>query len=517
MRGISRIIAALLTIGAATWTLAQEPFTLTVIHTNDLHAHVEPVKVGDKMLGGYARLASVVLSLRENAVNPIVLNAGDTFQGTLFFHEYDGLADLAILNLIGNQAAAVGNHEFDKGLAPLIEYARNARFPLLAANLDTSKLPELAAVVKKSTAIEVGGQRIGVIGCVPDELLSIIGPIQGLGVLDFDKSIQAEANALTKQGIDKIILLSHGGYSRELEFAKKAKNIDIVVGGHSHSLLGTFDMPGLEESRGPYPTVVTDADGHTTLVVQAWEWGKVVGNLAVTFDAKGRVESWKGEPVVVDETFPENPYVASLIEAFRKPIEALKSKPIAELKNDLTQRWSAEDGEGLMGNVIADAVLAKTQPLGAVAAFWNSGGVRGPLAAGTVSYGDLVSVTPFGNTLVVLELSGTELMAAIEEGLLNGGMLLPSKGFSYTFDPSAPPGSRLKSASLNGDAIAPNRIYKVALSNFTAEGGDNHLVLKNAKGTRIDTGFIDLDALIEYMRKNSPLTAKPEGRIKTTR
>lgn len=488
---------------------------MTVLHTNDLHAHVEPVVVRGKSVGGYARQASVILKLREESINPILLNAGDTFQGTLYFNEYEGLADLAVMNLLGYQAMALGNHEFDMGIGPITTFAKHARFPLLAANLDLSKEPELEKLVKKSTVIEVAGERVGLIGCVPDELMQIILPIPTIKVLDFQKSIQTEADNLKKQGINKIILLSHAGIEREIAFSNKFKNIDLIVGGHSHTLLGDIDIPGFTGSRGSYPYVGKDANNEPILVVQAWEWGKVVGKIELEFDAKGILTAWKGEPVLVDDSYPENPFVAALIAAFEKPINIKKNTPIAKLENDLSQRWDQKTGEGLMGSVIADAVLAKTKGLGSVAAFWNSGGVRAPLQAGQINYGSLVEVCPFGNTLVVIDLTGKEIMDSIELGLMGGGMLLPSRGFSYTFNPSAAAGSRLISASLNGQAVVPTRTYKITVSNFTAGGGDGHEVLKNAKGTRIDTGFIDLEALIEYFKANNPLKIGNEGRIKT--
>ncbi|QYK52367.1 MAG: 5'-nucleotidase C-terminal domain-containing protein [Fimbriimonadaceae bacterium] len=509
------VIGGLASLAVLGWA-QEKSFTMTVLHTNDLHSHIEPVVVKGKSVGGYARQASVILKLREESVNPVLFNAGDVFQGTLYFNEYDGLADLAFMNLVGYQAMAVGNHEFDKGIATLTNFARLARFPLLAANLDLSKEPELEKYVKKSTVMEVGGEKIGLIGCVPDELMQVILPIPTIRVLDFQKSIQTEADNLKKQGINKIFLLSHAGIEREIAFSSKFKNIDMIIGGHSHSLLGEVDIPGFTGSRGAYPYVGKDANNEPILVVSAWEWGKVVGKIELEFNEKGVLTKWQGGPVLVDDTWPENPFVASLVAAFEKPINVKKNTPIAKLENDLSQRWDFDSGEGLMGNVIADAVLAKTKGLGSVAAFWNAGGVRSSLSAGQINYGSLVEVCPFGNTLVVIDLTGKEIMDSIELGLLGGGMLLPSKGFSYTFDPAAAPGQRLKSASLNGQAIVPTRTYKVTVSNFTVGGGDGHEVLKNAKGTRIDTGFIDLEALIEYFQSNTPVKMTNEGRIKTT-
>jgi 5'-nucleotidase / UDP-sugar diphosphatase len=511
-RFASLLFGALLasTIAIAQQNPPAENFTITVLHTNDLHAHVEPVTVRGKSIGGYARQASILIDRREKTINPLILNAGDVFQGTLYFNEYEGLADLSFMNLIGYQAMAVGNHEFDRGVQPLITFANLARFPVIATNLDVSKLPDLAQAIKKSAVIEVAGQKIGIVASVPDNLLEMILPVPGVAVLDYQKSIQAEVDSLTKQGINKIILLSHGGFDLDTAMAPKFRHIDLVVGGHSHTLLGTLNIPDIADSRGEYPTVSKDANGNPTLIVQAWEWGKVVGEIEVTFDPKGIAQSWRGNPILVDDTWPENPYVATMLAAFKKPIEAMMKKPVAELKTDLAQRMTP-GVEPTMGYVIADAALSKTAKLGAQIAFWNSGGVRAPITAGTVTYGQLAEVCPFGNQLVVLTLTGQELLGAIQHGVNRGGMLLPSRGFVYTIE-----GDKLISATFNGNPIDPTKSYKVTFSNFTSGGGDGHEILKNAKGQRIETGFVDLEALIEYFEQNNPLTFS-DSRIKTAR
>lgn len=491
-------------------------FKLTVLHTNDMHAHVEPVKVKGKSVGGYARQATAIIQTRAESVNPILLNAGDTFQGTLFFNTYEGLADLAFMNLVGYQAMAVGNHEFDRGPQALADFTRLARFPVLSANVDVSNEPKLATLIKPTTILEVDGQKIGIVGATTPDLPNISSPGDLVKMKDYVKSVQAAVDSLQDQGVNKIILLSHTGYSEDLAFAKKLRGIDVVVGGHSHSLLGQVEIPDFTGSQGDYPTLTNDAAGKRVVVVQAWEWGKVLGKIEFEFDDKGEVLNFVGAPVLIDDSWPENPHVAAMMEAFNKPIQAAKTKPIGELTTDLTQRFSEKDGEGLMGNVIADAMFEATAKTGSQVAFWNAGGVRSPLTAGKITYGQLIEVCPFGNTLVVMDLTGAEIIGALEQGLESGGgMLLPSESFTYTFDPKAPNGSRVKEATLNRKPLEPATVYKVTVSNFTAGGGDSHFVLKAAKGKRIETGFVDIDALIEYFTKHVPVSASRGPRIKT--
>lgn len=497
-----------------------QPLEVTIIHTNDLHAKIEPTTRGNSSLGGYARKATVIQRLRESSPNPIVLNAGDTFQGTLYFNVYEGLADLAIMNYIGYHAMAVGNHEFDKGPAPLERFARLAKFPVIAANLDLTDEPSLRDLIPPHTTIEIGGQRVGVIGLVTNDTPNISAPGDTVRFLPYVESVERSVRALRAEGVDKFILLTHIGYEADLELARELRDIGVIVGGHSHTVLGPR-VDGLAPPRGPYPTVVRNAAGDTTLVVQAGDWGRLVGHLRVQFDADGRVAGWSGSPVAVDQDVPPDPVVESMVQAFAAPIAAKAAEVIGSTETGLN-RDREGSGEHTMGNVIADAMLAATRRAGAVIALMNAGGVRANIAPGNITYGDAITVQPFNNTLVVLELTGAELKAALEHGLArapeySGAFLHISAGSRIVFDVSRPAGNRIVELVIDGEPWAAERTYKVCTNNFTASGGDFHEVLKNAPGTRLDTGLLDVDALIEYIQANSPLNRQIEGRIRLVR
>lgn len=496
------LVGAMVALVASAWCQS----VVTFIHTNDLHAHADSTKVKGTPLGGYARQASLLISLRDQETNPVFLNAGDTFQGTLYFNVYEGLADLQFLNLMGFQAAAVGNHEFDRGPGPLSTFAKNARFPLLAANLDVSEEPLLKDWVKPSTVVMAGDQKLGVIGAITPDVLNISSPGKNVHLKDLRASIQAEVDKFQRQGIRKIVLLSHCGYDLEKELARTVTGLDVIVGGHSHTLLGDPKVKDVK-GEGAYPTVVKTPDGRTVLVVQAWEWGKVVGRLRVEFDANDEVKAWDGAPIPVTADIPENPAVTSLYQAFNRPIYQLRGTQVGSSNVALDRAPNAE-GESLMGNVVADAMLAATAKYGTVAAFTNAGGVRSSLPEGTLTYGQLIEVTPFGNTLVVLDLTGRELILALGENLASG-RLYPSRGTSYTVR-----GDGVDQVMVAGQPVDPDKVYTVAFNSFTAGGGDKHAVLAAAKGKRVDTGIVDLDALIAYFKASSPVRARYEGRIR---
>lgn len=492
--------------------------TVTILHTNDVHSHAEPVTIGGAEYGGYARHVSLVRRFRETDPNPILVSAGDLFQGTLYFRTYDGLADLFFHRLIGYDAIALGNHEFDLGPAALGSLLDGMGTPILAANLDVSAEPGLAAVVKPHTVLEVGGTRIGLIGAMTPDLPTISNIGETVRMLDLVASIQKSVDALLAEGVDKIVLVAHVGYLPELELAGKVRGLDVIVGGHSHTFLGEIGIPGMLPSLGPYPTVVEHEDGERTLLVTAGCWGVVLGRIQVVFDQEGRVLEWlEARPVVADASVPEDEVALAALRAFGRPIEAAKAREVYRSETGIETGGPAMFvGESPMANTIADAMLEAGRKAGATLAIMNAGGVRSPLPAGSVSYARAVEILPFANTLVLLDLTGAELLRALEHGVSHAGAgAFPhvSRGTAYRYDPARPTGSRLVEATVGGEPVDPAKTYRVVLNSFTAKGGDGFEAFRDAKGERIDTGAIDLDALLAYLAAHPELPGTVEGRI----
>ncbi|GAA5512806.1 trifunctional nucleotide phosphoesterase protein YfkN [Deinococcus carri] len=495
------------------------PLTVTILHTDDLHGHLDPVKIGQGTYGGYARQTALVRSYAAQDPNPLVLSGGDTFQGTLFYNVYQGLADVLFMNFQGYQAMAVGNHEFDNGPEALARFAQKARFPLLAANLDVSQEASLKDLIKPYAVLNVGGQKVGLIGAVTPDLPLISSPGDRVKMLELMQSLRNSVQALQGQGINKVILLSHLGYTLEQEVARTVPGIDVIVGGHSHTLLGTFDNKDFPTPEGPYPTVVQNPDGNRTLLVAAWEWGKVLGRLKVTFDDNGAVTAYEGNPIAVSADLPEDPTAKRMIETLSVPIANLRRQVIGNTVQGLNgNREIVRKRESGMANVLADAALEAAQKAGAQIAFVNGGGVRSSIDAGPITFEEAITVQPFGNTLTVLDLTGAEIKRALEHGVATwsenkGQFLHVSKGMSYTFDLSKPAGSRVTAVTFNGQPLDDNKTYTVAMNTFTANGGDGFDVFKNAKGRRLDTGTLDIDILVNYFKAHPTVDAQPEGRI----
>ena len=497
-------------IAVSGFALADTPVTVTILHSNDLHAHLDPTSISKKPYGGYARQATLIKRFRASDPNVLLLNAGDVFQGTMYFNVYEGLADLAFMNQVGYQAMALGNHEFDRGPSVLSAFVKRAAFPVLSSNLDFTKEPALNGLVQPYAVVHSGDLDFGIVGATTPDVLNISSPGPNITTKDLYKSVQDSVDALNAKGIKKVIVLTHIGYAEDRDLAHHLKGVSLIVGGHSHTPLGTPALPGWPASRGEYPTNEKDSEGKDVYIVQAWEWGKVFGRIQVHYDANGRVDKvLSATPIPVDESIPEDPSVASLMAAVQKPIAAEMSREIGYAPEAITNMGPV----AAMGDVLADSMFEKAKKYGAVAAFVNSGGVRGGFEAGKITFGMATSVQPFRNTLVVLDVTGDELMKSLEIGVGNGGMLLPSAGTSYTVNASQPVGSRVSNVLIAGQPLDPAKTYTIGFANFTANGGDNHAVLKAAQGKRVDTGLVDIDGLVEYIKAHSPLTVGKDRRI----
>ncbi len=488
-----RFLSALSAIILAGACVAQKPLTLTILHSNDIHAHEEPTAIKGKTYGGLARITTIIKQTRAKEKNVILLNAGDCFQGTLYFNIYGGLSEAAILSRMGYDASCLGNHEFDKGIPNLVEYCKHVNFPMLASNIDMSREPELAKVIKPYTVLTVDGMKIGVVGLITDTTGNITLGADTLTFQEHLKPCQKAVDELTAQGVNKIIVLSHIGYEEDQQLARKLHNVDLIVGGHSHTPLGTPALDGWRAPGGPYPTIVKDADGVEVPIVQAWEWGKVFGDIKVQFDAKGKLTKViEAKPIVVDASIPEDPEIAKLVDAFRIPVTAMGGAVLGTSSEAFTDKVK-------VGYFVADSYLMATKKLGVDFALMNPGGVRSNLEAGKITFNAANSVCPFRNSLVICELTGAQVIQVIND---SKGSLIPSKGTSFNRDAT--------NVVINGQPLDPAKTYKVVVNNFMAGGGDNLATLKEAK--KLDTGLSDIDAFVDFIKANSPLTLAGDNR-----
>ena len=494
-------------------------FSLTILHTNDVHAHYEPFQPwGEPVQGGAARLSTVVREIRSQERNVLLLDAGDQFQGTLFFNVGGASLVADVMNGIGYDAMVVGNHEFDAGPSELAAFLAATGFPVLSANTDTAAELELAGRLQAYTVMNVDGEMLGVFGLTSEHTSIASNPGPNVRFADALSRAQTVVDELEAQGLDKIIALTHLGLERDLELASKVGGIDVIVGGHSHSLLGDF-----EGSEGFYPQVVLSPDDEPVIVVTGHEWGKLLGRVEILFDDRGVVLGAEGEPIPILEGIKEDLTVVSILDAMKPQIEALKGQTVGRTEVDLdAERERIRTEETNLGNLICDAILWKTEALGAQIALQNGGGIRASIPAGPVTMGQVLEVLPFGNAITIVEVTGHELLKALENGISlvddGAGRFAHVAGLRYRYDPAEARGDRILEVELwNPEAeaytpIRPDAVFTVATNSFLANGGDEYTMFAEAR-VRYDTGFLISDSLAEYLSAQGTVAPVVTGRI----
>lgn len=508
-------------------------FTLTVLHTNDVHARIDEFdgqgntcdaeeSAANECLGGVARRKTVIDQVRAEAPNLLLVDAGDQFQGTLFYNQYKGGAAQEMMNTLGYDAMAVGNHEFDDGPGNLGSFIRGVDFPVLSANIDASAEPELAGLISPYVVLQVNGEQIGVVGYTTEETQILSSPGPNVKFNNIEESVQAAVDELTGQGINKIVALSHAGFGRDREVAAAVPGLDIIVAGHTNTYLSNTD----ESAEGPYPTVVNGPTGDPVLLVSDFTWGKYLGRLDATFDENGVVTSYTGNPILLDSSVEKDPEIQARVEALAAPVNDLLTKTIGSAAVDLDgERSSCRFGECVMGDLITDAMLWETASEGTQIAITNGGGIRASIPAGDVTVGDVLTVLPFGNLISTFELSGAEVVDALENGVSRAenpdndgtGRFPQVAGLRYSWNPNQPVGSRIVSVEVkNADGsyspIDMNATYKITSNDFMRAGGDGYEVFVNARNA-YDFGTALDEAVQAYIADRSPVAPELEGRV----
>lgn len=501
-----------------------EAYQLRIIHTNDHHARIEPVLGGTPAApvhGGVARRKTMIDAIRAEGGNQILLDAGDVFQGTLWFNQYNGLADLEFYNALGYEAMAIGNHEYDKGQQPLADFIKGAKFPVLSANTVVDSSSPLNGLIKPWIVKDIGGQRVGIFGLTTDETAILSSPGVGIGFSNYIEAARKAVADLRSQGVNKIIALTHVGVTFDRELARQVDGIQVIIGGHSHTPMGAMVTPA--DPTRPYPEVVASPSGKPVIVATDWEWGRWLGDLTIGFDANGDITNvLAGQPAEVAASVTPDPGYEARVDVLKQPLVALRSQQVGETKVALNgARGDVRTKETNLGNMISDAMLAKGRPAGAQVALMNGGSIRTSIDAGPITLGEVLEVQPFGNTIVLTTLTGAQLREALENGVSQveqtAGRFPQVAGMKYTWNRSAAPNSRIVAVQVADGrggfvALDPAATYRVVTNSFLITGGDGYSVLTKGTG-KYDTGFIDADVTAEYIRNHTPLSPAVEGRI----
>lgn len=545
-------LAALLLVAVFAGALAQGSPTreIQILAVNDFHGNLEPPagssgRIGTVNAGGAEFLATHIKNLKATNPNTVVVSAGDMIGASpllsALFHDEPAIETF---NSIGLDFNAVGNHEFDEGITELLRMQTGgchpvdgcqdgdpfagASFKYLAANVvwaDTGK-PIFPAILTKTFGDrKTGYKKVAFIGMTLEGTPTIVTPsgVAGARFLDEADTANYWTAMLKRLGVKAIVVLIHeggiqSGTYNQCEGISGAivdivnrmdPEIDMVISGHTHQA---------------YNCVINNK-----LVTSAASFGRLVTDIDATLDmTTGDFTSMSANNVIVTRDVPADSAITALIEKYRALSAPLANRIIGAITADITRANNAA-GESALGDVIADSQLYVTQPVGfgeAVIAFMNPGGIRadmtyaqsGTEGDGNVTYGEIFTVQPFGNSLVTMSLTGDQIRRLLEQQFDNPvvgdrRILQVSSGFSYSWSLSAPTGSKIVPGSimLNGVPLDMNAVYRVTVNSFLADGGDRFAVL--TEGTDRLGGAVDLDAVEAYFAAFSPVAPGPQNRI----
>lgn len=534
MKKTATMLAVCVSALAVTTSLAAADFTLNILHINDLHSRIEPINRFDsscnaeddaagECFGGVARVATKINERRDaltaEDANVLVLDAGDQFQGSMFFSTYSGEAAVEFMNAIGFDAMAVGNHEFNLGPEVLDDFIAAADFPVISGNTLAGASSPLAGDLDGYVITEVGGEQIGIVSVLATNTDELSSPGPTILFIDEINYLQGAVAELEAEGVNKIILLSHVGLPRDREIAAAVDGIDVIVGGHSHTLLSNTD----EDAAGPYPVIVQNPSGQDVPIVQAYAYSKYLGEIAVTFDDEGNVISAEGEPHLLDASVTPDEAIAARVAELREPIEDLMTEVVGQSAEVIEgSREVCRAMECEMGNLVSDAMLDRVRDQGTQIAIQNGGGLRASIDGGEITMGEVLTVLPFQNTLATFQLSGADVVAALENGVSaieeGAGRFPQVSGLSYVFDAGAEPGSRISDVMVidadgNANAIEPDTMYGVVSNNFMRKGGDGYAMFASNAQNAYDFGPGLEEVVATYLSDNSPYEPYTDGRI----
>lgn len=493
----------------------------TIGFTNDLHGRITRQGESDYDMG-LGHIKTIFDAYRQLADEFLLLDAGDTVHGTTLVNLTEGENIIRLMNEMGYHAMTTGNHEYNYGFERLKELEEQADFEFVASNVKDTEGNDL---FKSFTEWEVFGEKIGIIGLATRGTYTSTHPnnVKGIVFTDEVQAISDQIEALSEE-FSKFIVLSHVGYGVDQEIARQNPEVELIIGGHSHTpVIGGAYVEGNDK----------------TLITQAWEHGKLIGLVHLDFDENGNIVQKTAQHLTLAENFDEiledlpsstvgnpedilavegseeDPVIKEMLEEIQAEVERELGEVIGSTSVVLNgERDFVRRGETNLGNLITDAVREFT---GAEIAFINGGGIRASIDAGDITLGDVVSVLPFINLVETVNVPGSVILEALEHGSRqypeqNGGFLHAS-GLKYIVDATREPGQRVVYVEVNGEVLDPDRTYNLATNDFLLAGGDGYTMFADYD-VELVTGELFSDVLINYIRQqDGPIAPETEGRI----
>lgn len=494
---ISWMLLLTLIISMFSFSYGETSQKLVILHTNDTHSRVSESS-NDGM--GFAKIAAEVSAFKAQNPNVLLVDAGDTLHGQTFATLNKGENIVQLMNMMKYDAMTPGNHDFNYGYEQLTTLSKKMAFPLLSANV---KKADGTTLYTPYVIKEIGGIKVAIFGLSTPETAYMTHPNNVVGLTFADPIAEAKATVAQLKGkADVVVCLSHLGLNETSEFtskrlAQEVDGIDVIVDGHSHTTLAE----GLKVGN--------------TIIGQTGEYDKNLGVIELTVSS-GKVTSSKASHVTKAQAAEITPdqsvsdLIAQLSEANKVITDVVIGKTSVALKGE---RAMVRAGETNLGNLITAAMLDVS---GADVALTNGGGIRASIDAGDITKGEVITVLPFGNYVVVKSVTGQELKDALELGVSKypeaNGAFPHVGGITFTFDAGKAAGSRVTAVAVNGKPLDLSKSYTLATNDFMAAGGDGYTMFADNK---IQGEYPALDeVLISYIAKSPAVSPVVDGRVK---
>ena len=553
-------------------------FELNVAHINDHHSHLEEEKMPLKLngqtviatIGGLPRVAQEIKDFRKNNKNTLILHAGDAVTGTLYYTLFEGKADAQLMNAINFDAFTLGNHEFDDGNKFLKSFLDALTIPVISANVVPDKGSILEGKWKPYIIKNIGGQKVGIIGInVVKKTKESSSPGDDIKFTDEVETAGKYVKELQNQGINKIILLSHAGYEKNVEIGEKVDGIDLIISGDTHYLLGKeFEQFGLVPEKPDYPKKVNSPDGNPVYIAEAWNYSYLLGEMKVKFDQNGVIKELIPTPkLLIGDTFEIKNAEGKTVQLNEKEklviinsiknnrnIKVVKNDTVTQQLLDRYQKEKTELGKQSVGKIteeilggsdnrvpgphnkdgsfattlVAESVLHKLRNMGTGNVDFvigNAGNVRITLNPGNFTYDQAYSLLPFtSNTVFITDITGAEVKQVLEDAIdyvLNGGSTgaFPyGAGIRYEATKEGKLGTRVKKIEVfdfkanKWVPIDAKKSYMLAVNSYIAQGKDGYTTLGKitAQKRGTDTHLSDTKIFIDYLKEKKEV-GKPKS------
>lgn len=501
--GLSALLLNVIVAGCSSGHNGNDTDHLVILHTNDTHSSIDP---DSKDMGGIARRKVIIDSVRDSRCNVMLVDAGDAVQGSLYFTIFGGEVERVLMNRLNYDIRILGNHEFDRGMERLAQEWGKVNSTRLSTNYDLTG-SALDGLFVPSVIKDISGHKIGFIGLNLDPA-GIIAEENCTGVKYHDALQRAneEAAKLRENGAEMVIAVSHLGYNTttgvdDLDIAAGSRDIDIIIGGHSHTAIDPAS-PDSPKWR------VANADGDTITVVQTGSRGSAVGELDInlsTLDVTPKLIKIDNRlDRRIDKDFAE------LITPYRVKVDSLRAFRIGETSHEF-ERTSTR-----MLNLFSDFVRTRGAEICGKPvdlSIMNKGGIRNTLPKGVITKGEIIDIAPFENRIVVLDISGADLLENIGIMVGQDGQGV-SSNVSVVYDPET---HAINRATIDGSPIDPARRYRLATIDYLAAGNDYMTPLKRATILARSKEIL-YETLIDYIEngKISNLLSHPDDNERMT-